>query len=150
MKLRTFVVFKTNFPDEETWRESGDLLRGPGFKTASILVEMLKHAGFEVSKPCERDYYGWEFSVSGGISFVIQGGGEEAKEGEESLLLLSDASYFRSLFAAKKTERFHRSVLEKVNGFLNRDGRFHAIRWFTKEDYWSNKSSDSSAGHSEP
>ena len=150
MKLRTFVVFKTDFPDEPTWMKSGDLLRGPGFKTASILIEMLKQSGLKVSEPCERDYYGWEFDVSGGITFVIQHGGEETQEGEESLLLLSDTSFFQRLFDAKKLGLLHRDVLEKLNDFLNRDGRFHAIRWFTREDYESNKSSDSSAGHSEP
>ena len=148
MKLRTHVCFRSNYPDEETWMENGDdLLRGPGFKTASILVEILNRAGFKVSSPCERDYYGWEFHVSGGLQFVITFGLEENKEGEESLLLQSYASFLRRLFSPKKLSQLHYDVLAKIDEFLKQDGRFRDIRWFTFEEYDSKERKD---GHPDP
>ena len=148
MKLRTHVVLKTSYPDEETWMENGnDLLRGPGFKTASILVEMLSRAGFKVSRPCERDYYGWEFHVSGGLQFVITFGLEETKEGEESLLLQSYTFFLRKLLVPKKLSQLHRDVLSKIDEFLKLDGRFRDIRWFTFEEYDSKERKD---GHPDP
>jgi hypothetical protein len=150
IKPRKYAVFKTNFPDEAIWLESGDLSRGPGLKTATVLVEMFIQNGVKVSKPCERDYYGWEFHVAKGIMFVVQYGGQETIDGEESLLLLSDTSFLQRLFNSKRLEQLHRDVLGKINSFLNQDGRFRDIRWFTEEEYRWGASTDSYLGHPEP
>jgi hypothetical protein len=148
MQLRTFVVFKAKFPDEAIFSDTEDVFRGPGIKTVFILIGSLKKAGFPVSFPCERDYYGWVFTVVGAITFVIQHGGEKVPEGEESLLLLSRCSWFERTFRARKLEALHRSVLEKINETLKRDGRFYDARWFTEQEY--NRNRDNSGGHPEP
>jgi hypothetical protein len=148
MQLRTYVVFKAKFPDEAIFSDTDDVFRGPGIKTAFILIGMLKKAGFVVSIPCEQDYYGWVFTVAGVITFVIQHGSESVPDGEESLLLLSHGSWFERKFRARKLEGLHRSVLEKVNLALNQDERFYDARWFTELEY--NKSRDNSGGHPGP
>jgi hypothetical protein len=144
MSLRTYVVFGANFPDDGTWKPSGDIDRPRGFNVASALIEMLKGQGFEVSKLYPRDYYGWEFTVSDVVCFVLQGG--------EPFLLLSanEGGLVQKLFNPKALALTHRNVLEKLNELLKQDSRFHDIRWFTKEDYEKNKDSDRTAWRSEP
>jgi hypothetical protein len=142
MSLRTFVVFKTDFSDDGTFSEKGDLVRGPGFNIATQLVEMFKQKGFEVSQVCERDYYGWTFTVSGIVSFVIQGG--------EPWLLIGEnkGALVQKLFNHEKLESIHRDVLRTVNDFLRQDKRVHDVLWFTREDY--EKGKERGPGHPEP
>jgi hypothetical protein len=144
MHLRTYVVFEADFPDDGTWKPSGDIERPRGFNLASALIEMLKGQGFEVSELYPRDYYGWEFTVSGIVCFVLQGG--------EPFLLLSanEGGLVRKLFHAKALALTHQDVLEKLNALLHQDERFHDIRWFTREDYEKGKDKDRNTWRSEP
>jgi len=144
MSLRTHVLFEADFPDDGTFKPSGDMDRPRGFGVASALIEMLKGQGFEVSKLYPRDYYGWEFTVSHVVWFVLQGGEPFILSGE------NNGSLVQKVFNPKALALTHRDVLEKLNELLKQDSRFHDIRWFTKEDYEKNKDSDRAAWSSEP
>ena len=144
MSLRTHLVFEADFPEDGVWTQSGAVVQPSGLNIASALTEMLKHKDFEVSKPTSIESYGWDFTVSGVVWFVLQ------CPGPWLLLSKNNGPLMQKVFNPKALALTHRDVLEKVNALLHQDSRFHDIRWFTKEDYEKNKDSDRAAWSSEP
>ena len=144
MSLRTHVVFEADFTEDGVWTQSGAVVQPSGLNIASTLTEMLIHKDFEVSKATPIESYGWDFTVSRVVWFVLQ------CPGPWLLLSKNNGPLVRKLFDAKALAVTHRDVLEKLNALLHQDSRFHDIRWFTREEYEKGKDSDRAMWRSEP
>jgi hypothetical protein len=136
VELRTFVTFEADFPDDGEFTESGDVKRPGGLNIALALGEMLQRQGFELSKPQQHSFYGWEFTVSAeGFNFrlLLQFPGPW-------LLLSQDKNSFLRGFLGSKA-LVHRRVLETLNRSLAQSSSFRVLRWYSKEEYESGKGS---------
>lgn len=144
MTLRTIVVFSADFPNDGVWAPNGDEVCPPGCNIASALVSSLKDKRLDVTEPKQLESYGWYFTVSGIVRFVLQ------FPGPWLLLSKNKGPLIQKVLNSKRLALVHRDILETVNALLHQDGRFHDIRWITNEDYDRGKHRDKNAWHSEP
>jgi hypothetical protein len=130
MKLHTFATFESDVPEDGEFTAHGDIKHPPGRNVVCILAEMLKEQGLTMSEPQEHNYYGWSITASRGdvtFWFLLQ------FPGPWLLLSRDRTASIRKLFRSNSS--LHHQILRDLNRSLARDGRFRAIRWFTKEQY---------------
>jgi hypothetical protein len=134
MAKRTFVTFRADFPDESQWTENGSPLVPDGRSIAGTIASALRGAGFRVSEPKQRLFYGWTFEIlfpKRTEWCLLQGG-------DPWLLMVEErASGWVGLFGARTISSDQDRALVAIDKVLKGDGRFSSVQWFTKEEYES-------------
>ena len=130
MKIRSFMTFEAEFPDDAEFRLGGSPLKPSGENVANVLAQTLQRAGTAVTAPKQHSFYGWQFYVSeGGCTFwfLLQFPGPW-------LLLRLDK---RPIIARwlRPCGKTHGAVLNKLCDALAQDVRFKDICRYTKEEY---------------
>jgi hypothetical protein len=133
MAKRTFVTFRADFPDESQWTENGSPLVPDGRSIAGTIASALRGAGFRVSEPKQRLFYGWTFEIlfpKRTEWCLLQGG-------DPWLLMVEErSSGWPRLFGARISSDQDR-VLVMIDEFVKEDRRFSSVQWFTKQEYES-------------
>jgi hypothetical protein len=133
VKLRAYLTFEADFPNDAEFAESGDIKRPGGLMIAQVLCKVFQRRTMIVSEPEQHSFYGWSFVVGDGgstIWFLLQFPGPW-------LLLSQNRTSLRERIFSPRSSSKHRTVLEILNESLAKDKRFREMKWYTKQQYES-------------
>jgi len=128
--MKNFVTFNADFPDDSEWTESGGLLVPEGREVADFISSALSRRGLDCSSPEQHSFYGWAFEVNTGTRFrcVLQ-------FADPWLLICDSRVSLKDRLLGRRHHKEHKTVLDAINSVLQRDARFSAVKWFTREGY---------------
>jgi hypothetical protein len=125
--LRTFAEFDSDIPDE-TVEDEHDIVVYGGKGVAEAIMELLKAPTRQVSTLEDLNFKGWEFTVrTTRRRFVFR------VQYIEQVLLSSFDDTLPSIFG-KPNQADHAALLTGLDALMQRDGRFHNIRWCNENE----------------
>jgi len=133
MKIRTFVNFEADFPDEAEWDEQGNPVVPDGRSVARVIARSLNTVGFRASEPAQHTFYGWAFDVAlpkRTAWCLLQAPGPW-------LLLVEERRSGLRRFTAGRSPVDLERLLKALDHVLKADERFSSVQWFTRDEYES-------------
>ena len=126
-------TFKSDLADDGLERD-GEFVEWPGRIHALALAEILRPLGCEVSEMIDSNEHGWELQASLGRDGIWM----QVTPLEEVIVMIEGASSLWSRLFARKSVAEFIGLLTAFDAALRADGRFHDVRWFTREEYGAN------------
>lgn len=134
--MRTFVSFESDFSCE------GKDGNPPGQEIAQYFYEGLKGAGFQVSKPKNREDWAWDFLLNKN-GYQIESIIGYVNDSPIQWLITTHLhfTFWKKLFANSvrvEAESELRNYCQKIHELLF-DSRFRSIRWYNQMDFDQNE-----------
>jgi hypothetical protein len=133
MRIRNFITFHADFPDDSKWDEHDNCVIPGGRTLAQALLESLKNRGCNCSTVSQHSFYGWTFEAwynNVKIWCLLQGG-------DDWFLLLEPRPSLAGRLAAASTAAAVHEFQNRLHACLTGDDRFSKILWYRKQDYES-------------
>jgi hypothetical protein len=128
---RTFATFDADLLDDSEFSEAGDILVPGGRSICAELAQLLSIEGFQISKPTQHEFYGWEMTVErDDIStwILLQGG-------EPWLMIVEGRSGMLGWLGKSKSPS--EQVLALLDATIKKCSHFSKVAWFTRKEYES-------------
>ena len=123
------AVFSADFPDDDKWSNSQDLIIPGGFQAAKVLVGILIKAGFNTAGPEQNSWHGWWLAAKA-KNVKVECYFTDLKHREPTLLTtVAKGGWFRG----KEKVKFHHAVVEDLKQGIQEDGHFIDVEWMTSE-----------------
>jgi hypothetical protein len=123
--VRARAEFRADFPEDGIEGEGG-WIKFPGRGVATAIAEMLERIGCVVSSPIHAHEHGWELI----IEFKQESMWCQVSAGEECIMLFTDGDFMGN----SGGQPAYLEAIAKLNLEMQRDPRFHNIRWFRWRD----------------
>lgn len=127
MNVRRWVTFDSDLPYDGIESEH-DFIQWPGKTVAEALMEILGRLGCKRIDIDVLDERGYE------VTFTIgkRQFGARVTMIDNYVVCFSQYSFWDNIFDKLRPE--YVDILKRINAELNRDGRFHDIRWFLDDE----------------
>lgn len=134
--MRNFVTFETAFEDDAIWDSRENIISPAGRNVAAAIAAQLSMMGCACSEPTQHSFYGWSFNVTRDRErfwLLLQG--------RDPWLLICEPrrTILQRMFRVRDDDTFD-SLLLTLYAALKADDRITHLRWYSREDYETNRS----------